>query len=942
MKKKLLLLLSIFCPILGWSEFVPYQGKMHSLKSEHFYIIYPKKFQNKAETVVNYAESIFENLQPLMQWKPRRRITIVITDHTDSPNGMATTFPENTIYLYMAQSGLSDELRDFSNPLYSLVLHELTHILQLDQISQGAWFWRILFSRAYFPLSGAFTWFHEGTAVYTESRYGAGGRLDSAKHQAIIDSFARNRALPDYGKIVYPIVDYPYNCLAYHLGARFLDYLSAVYGEEKFTAFQHDLSNDFWPFIYEFVLKFKKHYGKSLKALWNDWRNYEYSRVEKTEWFDDRGISQLATNGNINSMLIANNTLIYSCTSIKDGKGIFSWNANTGKKEKLSGDTAKNMCLYGNTILCIRNTISLAGFDSDDIFMFSLKSKMWKRMTYNKRITRMDYNERANIGVYFCNNGAYLFSIDNGKIRELSAVDALNDFEFTADFHISPSGNKLLFSAQNNIDFSSQNNIDDNYLLCLYDIESRTTEILPEIRGTASGWLDDENIYFIGITNDGFTKLFSYQLQSQQVKLLFTGNNFVNKAHYLGNDNFYTEVYTSQGAEIRFIKSISNEAATDLRWRIEPQKPEAQKSAEKNNAVFTAGLYNPGRYLNPSWMVLPFTLNNTFSLGGFSIPYITGGINFYKTLPLGRFSYSLSTALDYINWYPTTTLSLTWRIPCTMIGYSFSTTRNKNIFRFDNQLSVSPTFSFNNENTLAFNVSAIISEYFSSLSRSVLIARQYSSVAQYSYLRKHPGAATWNCGMIATVSAIAATSSDFIGGKMNFLAAYFNAETRIPLKKHYFYITNTAGYNLISNQNIFNFGNQFVSLGNSSALSYSNGTFSQTVKMKSFSLEHRYKANSFAKGEIGALATLYRRTHYWKFLTIGFYAIHLRPFAEYALLRDVDKARHLIGSGMEFIADFFVAYGNIPLSVVQGNAVGYEAGKPYPIYNGYVALNVQL
>lgn len=934
MKKKLLLLLLVFCPILGWSKFIPYQGKMYSLKSKHFYIVYPKKFQNKAETVVDYAESIFENLQPLMQWKPRRRITIVITDHTDSPNGIATTFPENIIYLYMAPSGLSDELRDFSNPLYSLVLHELTHILQLDQISQGAWFWRIFFSRAYFPLSGAFTWFHEGTAVYAESRYGAGGRLDSAKHKAIIDSFARSRTLPDYGKIVYPIVDYPYNCLAYHLGARFLDYLSTVYGEEKFTAFQYDLSNDFWPFVYEFVLKFKKHYGKSLKKLWNDWRNYEYSRIEKTEWFDDVGISQLPTNGNVNSMAIANNALIYSCTSIKDGKGIFSWDADTGKKEKLSGDAAKNMCLYGDNILCIRNIISPAGFDSDDIFMFSLKNKTWKRMTYNQRITRMDYNEHANIGVYFRDNGAYLFSIDNGKIRELSAVNALNDFKFAADFHISPSGNKLLFSAQNDIN--------GNYLLCLYDFKNGTTEILPEIRGTAAGWLDDKNIYFIGFTNDGFTKLFSYQLQLQQAKLLFTGNSFVNKAHYLGNDNFYTAVYTSQGAEIRFIKSCNNEVPTDLQWRIEPQKPETQKLAEKNNATFITSLYNPARYLNPNWIVLPFMLDKSFSLYGFNIPYITGGINFYKTLPLGRFSYSLSAALDYINWYPTTTLSLIWNIPCTAIKYSFSTSRNKDIFQFDNQFSASPTFSFDNENTLAFNMNTVISGYFSSLSQSVLITRQYGGAVQYSYLRKHPGAAAWNCGMTATVSAIIATSSNPINGKLDFSAAYFNAETRIPLGKHYFYITNTAGYNLISNQNIFNFGNQFVSLGTLSPLSYNNGTFSQTIEMKSFSLYHEYKANSFVKAEIGALATLYRRTHYWKFLTIGFYGIHLRPFAEYALLRNVDKAQHLIGTGLEFIADFFVAYGNIPLSIVQGNALGYEIGKSHPVYNGYIALNVQL
>ena len=62
MKKVQLLLLILFlCPVLSWSAFVPYQGKMYSLKSEHFYIVYPKKFQDKADTVSDYAESILKS-----------------------------------------------------------------------------------------------------------------------------------------------------------------------------------------------------------------------------------------------------------------------------------------------------------------------------------------------------------------------------------------------------------------------------------------------------------------------------------------------------------------------------------------------------------------------------------------------------------------------------------------------------------------------------------------------------------------------------------------------------------------------------------------------------------------------------------------------------------------------------------------------------------------
>lgn len=931
MKKVQLLLLILFlCPVLSWSVFVPYQGKMYSLKSEHFYIVYPKKFQDKAETVSDYAESIFENLQPLMKWKPKRRITVILTDHTDLPNGVATTFPENTIYLYMAEAGLSKELSGASNPLYTLLLHELTHILQLDQISHGAWFWRIFFSRAYFPLNGAFTWFHEGTAVYTESRYGAGGRLDSIRHKAIIDSFARNQALPDYERIVYPIVDYPYNNLAYHIGARFLDYLAKTYGEEKLTAFQKDFSNDFWPFIYEFVLKFKKHYGKSLKQLWNDWRNWEYSNIAKTQWQDESGLAQLPTNGNLISMVASDGNLIFSSNSLKDGNGIFRWNGVTGKKEKLCGNTAGNMCLYNGDILCTRNNITPGGFDSDDIFLFSPDNKKWKRLTYNKRITKMTYDENANLGVYFHHGATYLFSIEKGKICEREKIDVLDDFDFVNDFYISPNAQKILFSGMSNIV--------GNYLVCLYDIESETIEILSEIRGIPAGWLDNENFYFVGITHDNFTRLFSYRLQTAEVKQLFRGNDFVDMARYAGNENFYVTVYTSQGTQIRFTEKITGEIVTDLQWRANPKKPQTQTAAEVNKTVAKSGLYNPGRYLNPNWMILPYMLDYYFSLGGFNIPCITGGVNFYKTLPLGRFAYSLTVILDYINWYPQSSLSLTWKVPCTTLGYSFQTLRDGNIFQFMSQYSVTPSFSFDNENTFSFNVNATAFAYINSFNYAVLFTQQYGGEIQYSYLRKHPGAATWNCGMVATLSGVTA----FADKHLEFAGVCFNAETRIPLKEHYLYITNVGGYNLLSDSNIFTVGKQYVSFNQSSPLGYKSGSFSKPIDMKSFSLNQNYKANAFIKGEVGALATLYRRSHYWNFLTVGFNAIHLRPFAEYALLRNVGEVQHLVGTGLEFIADFFVAYGNIPLSLVQGNAIGYEVGNRYPTYNGYVAFSLLL
>ncbi|MBT7609749.1 MAG: hypothetical protein HN576_08325 [Bacteriovoracaceae bacterium] len=148
-----------------------------------------------------------------------------IVEDSDTANGSATVFPTNIIKLNNHPPVGTDYLHTMEDWIQGLVLHELAHIIHMDQ-TRG-----IIGALVYvFGSYGKWTgitprWFTEGIATWTESEFTDAGRLRSK----MMDFEIRSKFLDKSFCQTIDCLDepgvYPHGRTSYWLGSRFLAFL---------------------------------------------------------------------------------------------------------------------------------------------------------------------------------------------------------------------------------------------------------------------------------------------------------------------------------------------------------------------------------------------------------------------------------------------------------------------------------------------------------------------------------------------------------------------------------------------------------------------------------------------------------------------------------------------------------------------------------------------
>src|SRR5690348_16150673 len=103
----------------------------YTVESPHFRVHYhdgPNQ-HDLAQRVARTCESAHAALVPLIDWTPRRKTDVLLTDDVDGANGSATAFlrPVITAYADVPEDG--SELNDYEDYVWDLLSHEYTHIL---------------------------------------------------------------------------------------------------------------------------------------------------------------------------------------------------------------------------------------------------------------------------------------------------------------------------------------------------------------------------------------------------------------------------------------------------------------------------------------------------------------------------------------------------------------------------------------------------------------------------------------------------------------------------------------------------------------------------------------------------------------------------------------------------------------------------------------------
>ncbi len=705
MKKIIIIFILFLVSSLSFSQYMPltpYDGIEKEIQTDHFIIVYPEKYEDKALKVAEYAEEIHRDLVPFMNWEPLGRTTIILTNFSANPNGMATPTPNNTIILYLSPSAMEKTLDTFTDPLYTLIVHEYTHILHLDQIRDYAWFWRVATGRVYFPVvNNSFVWYREGTATLVETLYSENGRLDGYYNKAMVKVSALEETIPPINMLVPQVNTWPYNEATYHFGAAFLQYIFTTYGKEKFDKMYIDVSKRFLPIVHIFVWNFKNIYGKSMNKMWDEWIEYERKRAGENfnEYEKPPNRKKLTKKyGTAQAIDVSNSgELYYSISSYKTDRYLYTMSGKREKKLKLGSITALKST--DDKVIYSKLNTAPNNFSYYDLFMIDPKTRLTKRLTTGERINSIAYmNDGTNKTIAYTSYlndklTLYRANFNKNRIDDREKIEIEHDLYFIYNIDFSPNNSgDIVLSARYN---------DGTYSLICMNIYDNTKKWEKKSKWRAiARYFDDKNIYFTYRTADD-SSLYMYNIEEDRASLVMKRFGGILDA-VIYKEMIYYVSYTAKGEEI-FLEALNYEDINFTDNIFLDSEPSNSKNSDKNindngnktismveessfykrNDNFDPSSYktkyfNPFRYLYPTmWWLYPVEIPNsdlyykdpkTYTE---IMPFLTPQFILNSEQPTGRFGYRATLALDYLRYYPMNSSSFWFKLPYLSVAYTF-------------------------------------------------------------------------------------------------------------------------------------------------------------------------------------------------------------------------------------------------------------------------------
>src|SRR6266849_3360460 len=189
-------------------------------------------------------------------WVPSESITVLLTDLSDYGGATTWAAPRNTLFLDIEPLSHAFETYPASERMYSLMNHELVHIVQGDLSSKEDRRWRrfflgkvptqsqhpetLLYSYLTVPRFTAPRWYLEGSAVFMETWMGGGlGRAQGGYDEMVFRAMVRDDAhfYDPLGLVSEGTrIDFQVGVNNYLYGTRFFTWLAYAHGPERVVA----------------------------------------------------------------------------------------------------------------------------------------------------------------------------------------------------------------------------------------------------------------------------------------------------------------------------------------------------------------------------------------------------------------------------------------------------------------------------------------------------------------------------------------------------------------------------------------------------------------------------------------------------------------------------------------------------------------------------------
>ena len=523
---------------------------------------------------------------------------------------------------------------------------------------------------------------------------------------------------------------------------------------------------------------------------------------------------------------------------------------------------------------------------------------------------------------------------------------------------ISSDGKKVVFGAK------LENN---KYRLFLLDLETKVFTLLDEnLVAKNVRWIDDDSISFIA--PDGITDaLYSLSLSNMQVNKLVSSYGCVLDGIVVDDKVYYVD-YTPSGEELFVTDRVNKISSIDSSsYEVENQHQDIKPVKEDWVIKNYSGIRN---FLPGVWAFLPYQLSSNAYIrlgnGYFGIPFIGPQFMLLNPMPLGRFSYTITVGLDYLKLYPDNSLSLNFKLPYVNLTYTWNNwlggTKDfvdNNFYEqsfngcfpinFSNSLNLYYSISLANFGNLYWQVSVIHSfNQYNFTKEKITNEIRFVEVLSYSFIKKTIKSSRWDRGVYLSLAAVQYPEYILDNSPGYLLRGLIKG--RVPFCNAFFFVNVEGGIDFLL-QNVFITDSEMFRLSEGltgGSVGSGSGGIS-TIDTKAFSsiLTEVSSGSAFVSTDIGFDITIYKKSIYWHFATLGFKEFYLKTYGEFVYLYNAEnidnQSKGILFDGvLELGLDLFAAYGNIEVGIVLGGAIGYRVGDITPAWGVFAYLSAGL
>ena len=595
----------------------------HSAESEHFYIHYADGYKKLAEQAAVYAEQAHQKISRKLNWQPREKTHLVISDEGDEANGSAEPLAFNRSVIFVVAPDEANSLEDTHHWLQTLITHEYTHIIHLDKAAGGAKIGRKFFGRNFYLFPNVFQpgWMIEGLATYYETDKQQGiGRGQSSFFRMMMRMEVEH-GIKSLEQVNLPVRSWPLGSTKYLYGVYFYQFLSDVYGAQSVENLVEHYSNNLLPFFIN--NNAEKVFHKDLTQLWAEfeiWLQQDFlTELETLNTSSVEG-KKISADGYFRSQI----------RSLKDGRYYYI-RGNAFQHTALVESSAEGKVLSLTDI----NPGARIDVDAEqgvlisqveycdeynrfyDLFVLKPKHKKLQRLTHCGRYPAAAWSEDGHsiIAVHLDKSIPQLQRLDT-QAKVIETLWQADKHQVLGQPDVSPDGKKIVTSV-----FRQGRgwNIEE------FDLTTKKWQAITQddaIDMYAQYSPDGRSIVFSS-DRDGVFNIYQWQKNQQQnnqlIKLTHVKGGAFKPVLSADQNQLFYESYSAQGYDISVLPLQSNKYTVvknnNSSETLFVSQPENKKSLIFNKKE--ASDYSPWRSLRPRWWLPIFRANQNQTEVGF-------------------------------------------------------------------------------------------------------------------------------------------------------------------------------------------------------------------------------------------------------------------------------------------------------------------------------------